>query len=101
MFPITEQCSASAQERAEFWEIPNPAGSAPGVQDLPPSVVLATTPAVQSLTPIASLVPTTVQSRFDEHESDSIESPGMIGVSVNVEPPSAVERNVASLWPAI
>jgi hypothetical protein len=101
MFPITEQCSASAHERAEFWEIPNPTGSAPGVQDLPPSVVLATTPAVQSLTPIASLVPTTVQSRFDEHESDSMESPGMIGVSVNVEPPSAVERNVASLWPAI
>ena len=32
-----------------------------------------------------------------EHESDSIESPGMIGMSVNVVPPSAVERNVASL----
>jgi hypothetical protein len=64
-------------------------------------VVLATTPAVQSLTPIASLVPTAVQSSFDEHESDSIESPGMMGVSVNVKPPSAVDRNVASLLPAI
>ncbi len=97
MFPVTEQWLESAHEISEPWEIPKPAGSDLGVQLRPPSEVVATTPEVKLSTPIESLVPTAVQSRVDGHESDSIESPGMIGVSVNVFPPSAVERNVASL----
>ena len=100
MFPVTEQWLESAHEISEPWEIPKPAGSDIGVQLRPPSEVVATTPAITLFTPIESLVPTAVQSRVDEHDSDSIESPGMIGLSVKVFPPSAVERNVASLLPA-
>jgi len=79
--------------------MPKPAGNAPADHFRPLSVVLAATPAVASFVPNASLQPTAVQSTLDEQVSDPIESPEMIGLSLNVLPPSLVERNVASVVP--
>ena len=79
--------------------MPKPAGSVPADHFWPPSVVLAATPAVASFGPNASSQPTAVQSMLDEQVSDPIESPERIGLSLNVLPPSLVERNVALVVP--
>src|SRR5271168_2262188 len=79
--------------------MPKPAGSVPAIHFWPPSVVFATTPAVTSVRPNASFQPTAVQSMLDEQLSDPIESPARIGLSLNVLPPSLVERRVALVVP--
>src|ERR1039458_3745616 len=77
--------------------MPKPAGNAPLDQSVPPSVVLATTPAVQSFTPRRSLVPIATQSVAVAQASDSIDSAGGNEESRKLIPPSLVDRNVASI----
>jgi hypothetical protein len=77
--------------------MPKPSGNAPLVQLAPLLEVLATTPELQSFIPSWSLVPTATQVVAVGQSSDSMESPAGRDESLKVNPPSVVDRKVASI----